>query len=68
MTNQEFTQRAIRDKGPHAALVAMVAKMRLDEVSAILMSAANPIPTTVTWNLLRDTIIRERIAAEENEA
>jgi len=65
MTNLEFIEAEIAKKGPHATLVALVAKMHKAEVHALLISTAMPVPTTVTWNYLRDVVARERVVAEE---
>lgn len=59
MSSQRFIAQLINDKGSHATLVGLTARMRADEVTTLLMSAACPIPSTVTWNLLRDVIARE---------
>lgn len=60
---QQYADRLLKDRGPHAALAELVYKMRVDEAHALLQSAAHPLPTTVAWNLLRDVLCREGAAA-----
>lgn len=65
MNNKEYVDQLIAAKGPHAALVELISKMRADEATTLLQSAAQQIPTNVTWNILRDSIARERVNHEE---
>lgn len=66
MTNQEFLDIIGKDIDPRVVLSKLASKMRKDEAAILISSAANAIPTTVAWNVLRDVINRARVAAEES--
>lgn len=68
MKNQAYVHALAKDKGSaKAALLELAAHAEEHAAMAMMMSAAGPLPTTVTWNLLHDIIAQQR-AAQQQEA